>query len=80
MTYAEAKAYLDENNISLGAVVLDGKITDTATAYVFKQRPETRDAEGVPQFIRPGQVMDLWLSQAMKIVTDSAVDKKNQLP
>ena len=76
MTYAEAKAYLDENNISLGAVVLDGKITDTATAYVFKQRPETRDAEGVPQFIRPGQVMDLWLSQAMKIVTDSAVDKK----
>ncbi|HNJ95285.1 MAG: PASTA domain-containing protein [Ferruginibacter sp.] len=80
MTYAEAKAYLDENNISLGAVVLDGKITDTATAYVFKQRPETRDAEGVPQFIRPGQVMDLWLSQAMKILTDSAADKKNQLP
>ena len=25
MTYAEAKAYLDENNISLGAVVLDGR-------------------------------------------------------
>lgn len=78
MTYADAKANLEQNGISLGATSSDGKITDTAAAFVFKQSPETRDAEGAPQFIKPGQVMDLWISQTMKYPTDSVtVNKKN---
>ncbi len=81
MTYADAKAYLEQNGIALGATSPDGKITDTAAAFVFKQSPETRDIEGAPQFIKSGQVMDLWISQAMKYPTDSVtVNKKNQLP
>lgn len=81
MSFAEAKAQLDANNIGLGALVVDGKITDTATAFVFKQNPETRDADGAPRFIQSGQVIDLWISQAMKYPVDSAtVENKKQIP
>jgi len=81
MSYAEARAEMDANNIGLGALVVDGRITDTASAYVFKQNPETRDADGAPRFIQSGQVIDLWISQAMKYLTDSAaIEKKKQLP
>jgi len=81
MTYAEAKAYLEQNGISLGATSPDGKITDTAAAFVFRQMPEPLDEEKKPRFIHSGQVMDLWISQAMKYPADSAtVNKKNEMP
>lgn len=81
MTYGDAKNYLEQNGISLGATSFDGKISDTALAFVFRQSPETRDEEGAPRYIKSGQVMDLWISQAMKYPSDSAnVNKKNQLP
>ena len=81
MTYGEAKAYLADNGISLGGTIPFGKITDTASAFVYKQSPDSKDAEGKPQFIKPGQVMDLYISQAMIYPADSVtVTKKNQLP
>ncbi len=79
MTFAEAKAYLDENNIGLGGLVVEGKLTDTAAAFVFKQNPETRDADGAPRFIQSGQVMDLWISPVMKYPSDSAAAEKKKL-
>lgn len=76
MTYGEAKAYLDQNNIGLGAVIPDGRITDTAAAFVFKQRPDRFDADQKPIFIQSGQLMDIWISQAMKFPVDSVTAKQ----
>ena len=76
MTFAEAKAYLESNSIGLGAIVPDGKITDTSSAYVVKQRPDRFDAEKKPLFIQSGQLMDIWISQVMKFPVDSVVIKQ----
>lgn len=82
MTYAEASAYLDENGIGLGAVIFEAKITDTAAAFVFKQRPERFDTDKIPRYIQSGQVMDIWISQVMIFpASDSlTVKNKNELP
>lgn len=80
LSYAAAKAYLDENGISLGAVIGDGIISDTASAYVIKQRPDRFDSENMLIYIQSGQLMDIWISQEMRILTDSLPKKKNETP
>lgn len=62
LTFEEAKAELAEKGITLAALVPSGNITDTLKAYVFKQNPEALSDEGQPNFIQPGQTMDLWIS------------------
>ena len=76
MTYGEAKSYLAESGIGIGAVIADGRLTDTASAFVFKQRPERFDADKKPMFIQSGQVMDIWISQMMKFPVDSVTVKQ----
>jgi len=71
MTFKDAKIFLEENGIILGAVMLDTDVKDTANAFVYKQNPDHLDEEKRPQYIRSGQVMDLRLSAQMKVVTDS---------
>lgn len=81
MTYGEAKAYLDENGIDLGAVIIQGSISDTATAYIVKQRPERLDPDNMLVYIRSGQLMDVWISQEnIQLDTDSLPKQKNNLP
>jgi len=65
LTFCEVKSILETNGISIGAVIPEGRLTDTCLAYVFQQRPEKFDAERRPQYIQSGQVMDLWISQVM---------------
>ncbi len=76
MSFAEAKAILDENGISLGAILVDGSISDTASAFVYKQRPDRFDVAKLLVYIQSGQLMDLWISQEMKVLTDS-IPKRN---
>ncbi len=71
MTFAEAKAYLQESGIGLGATIGDGVITDTAIAYVIQQRPDRFDVDKKLTYIQQGQLMDLWISQQMKTAIDS---------
>ncbi|MEP7236448.1 MAG: PASTA domain-containing protein [Ferruginibacter sp.] len=80
LSYTEAKAFLDENGISLGAVIGQGVITDTASAYIIKQRPERFDSDKILVYIQSGQLMDIWISQDMRILTDSLPKKKNETP
>lgn len=80
MTYNEAKTYLDENGISLGAVIGDGAITDTASAYIFKQNPERLDQDNMLVYIRSGQLMDIWISQQMKAPVEDSLQKKKLTP
>lgn len=82
MTYCEAKTYLDENGISIGALIgHGGLISDTCAAFIVKQRPERFDTDNFLIYIHSGQLMDLWLSQENKpIVADSLERKKDDVP
>ncbi len=80
MTYAEAKAYLEESGIGLGATIGDGIITDTAIAYVIQQRPDRFDVEKRLIYIQQGQLMDIWISKEMKNAIDTLPTRKNELP
>lgn len=76
MTYVEAKAFLQETGIGMGAVLTDGIVSDTASAFVVKQRPDRFDMDGLQLTIRSGQLMDIWISQVMKNLADSTSTKK----
>lgn len=80
LTYSQAKAYLDENKISLGATLVypGSVIKDTAAAFVYKQNPERFNELKQPNYIRSGQLMDLYIAAEMINLKDSL--KNNQLP
>lgn len=82
MTYTEAKANLDADGINIGAVIGEGAITDTASAYIIKQRPERFDDENMMIYIQSGQLMDIWISQIMRTAeADSlAANKRENTP
>ena len=80
MTYADAKALLDGDGISLGATIPVGAISDTASTYVIKQRPDRLDQDNMLIYIRSGQLMDVWISQQNTVLeTDSLTKKKDNL-
>jgi beta-lactam-binding protein with PASTA domain len=66
MSLSEAHQYLSTMNISLGAIVANPDVRDTANAFVYKQSPGlgTTDSTGAVKKnkISPGQVIDVWLS------------------
>jgi eukaryotic-like serine/threonine-protein kinase len=65
MTFGEARVLLETSGLLLGAVVVDGVVTDSLSAFVFQQNPPRRDDEGRPIRIRGGQLMDVWISKQM---------------
>jgi len=67
----EAKLLLEQNNITLAAIVPDAGVTDTLGAFVYKQNPPRYNDEKQPVYIQSGQVMDLWVSKEMKVVKDT---------
>ena len=73
LTLAEAKVVLEENGIQLGAVIPDPGVTDTLAAFVYKQIPPKFTDEKQPAYIRPGQVMDLWISQTKKVIDSTQI-------
>ena len=70
LTFEEAKIILQENGILLGAVVTDADVVDSAAAFIWKQNPPRYDDQKEPVYIKPGQLMDLWISNEMKKETD----------
>lgn len=78
MTYRDAKVLLEENNLLFGAVVLDPGVSDTAAAYIYKQNPPRKDEEGNTKRIRPGQLIDVYLSVAMPVKDSASAKKENE--
>lgn len=70
-TFCEAKQLLEENGIVLGAIVTNSDVSDTCSAFIFRQNPERFDDDKRPLRIRSGQTMDVWL-QVNKPVKDSS--------
>lgn len=71
LTYAEAKAILDEKGILIAAIIADVDVKDTANAYIYKQNPPTFSEDKQPVYMQSGQIMDIWLSRERKVLTDS---------
>ncbi len=78
MTYAQAKAMLEANDLAFGVVLAPG-IEDTANAYIYWQSPDRFDDEKRLRYIRSGQLMDIRL-QKDKPVIDSAVAPVTEEP
>lgn len=70
LTYTEAKIFLEQQGLILGAVLPDPLVKDTANAFVYWQSPAPKDEEGRLFRIKPGQMIDLRLSLEQP-VTDS---------
>jgi beta-lactam-binding protein with PASTA domain len=60
-TVTDAKAVLQEKGILLAAILTSGNITDTASAFIFRQNPGAFDNDNSPAYIQPGQTMDIWI-------------------
>ena len=77
LTYDEAKAQLELLGVNVAAIVGNGLIIDTASAFVYKQNPEPMDQEKRPLFIRSGHLMDLYIS-SVKILPEDSVQTNNK--
>lgn len=75
LTFAEAKVLLESNDLLLGAVVVDGAIADSSSAFIIKQNPPVRDEEGRPIRIRGGQLIDVWISMDRSKIDTVAAPK-----
>jgi beta-lactam-binding protein with PASTA domain len=78
LTYEEAKILMEAQGLILVPVVIDPLVRDTAAAYVYKQNPETKNEENRRYRIRPGQMMDIWLSLEKPVI--DSLDKMKQSP
>ena len=75
LTYAEAKAQLEAQ----GVIVVpapNADVKDTGRAFIFDQRPPRFNEEKLPNYIQPGQVMDLFLSVNNEARRDTLNDNK----
>lgn len=80
LSYPEAIALLESNNLSAGSVVVDPNVRDTAAAFVYRQRPERVGFESRINRIRPGQSIDIWLGteKPVRVIDSTAVPNLNQ--
>ncbi len=70
LTVQDARTLLKNEGILLAAILSTGNITDTANAYVYRQNPDVYDYNSTPNYIQPGQTMDIWI-QTERPATDS---------
>ena len=78
LTYEEAKILMEAQGLILVPVMIDPLVRDTAIAYVYKQNPEPKNEENRQYRIRPGQMMDIWLSLEKPVI--DSLDKARQKP
>jgi eukaryotic-like serine/threonine-protein kinase len=80
LTYSEARILLDAQGLILGSIIPDPDVRDTAAAFVYRQSPEPKTAQGLQFRIRPGQMMDLWLSVQKPVIDSANVEQPPQPP
>lgn len=71
LTYSQAKQILEDKGIMLASTIVDKGTTDTANAFVYKQNPPRFNEDQTPNYIRSGQVMDVWVNAEMKTPVDT---------
>ena len=71
LTFAQAKSQLELIGVNVAGIIAEGVIRDTSAAFVYKQNPERFNEDKKPNYIRPGQLMDLYISSIMILPKDS---------
>ena len=71
MSYVEAQVRLDSMGISL-VPILDAGVHDTLNAFIYRQNPERLNDDRKINRIRPGQLIDIWLSSERKERIDTS--------
>ncbi len=76
MTVAQAQLYLSNKNISIGAILPESGVTDTSDAFITRQSPlqfsQGADGQNTPNQIKPGQLMDIWISKTPPVKDTTA--------
>lgn len=73
LTFLEAKETLSASNLTLGIVLVDPSVTDTANAYVSKQVPMARNNLNERNKVRAGESIDIWLSATRPVKQQDSV-------
>lgn len=60
LTFCEAKAILASQGIGFGSVMSTG-VSDTCNSFIYQQSPTRYNDERKFQYIRPGQMIDIWI-------------------
>ncbi|HEU5053790.1 MAG TPA: PASTA domain-containing protein [Hanamia sp.] len=63
LTVQDATALLQSKGIIMAAILSTENISDTSAAYIYRQNPPVIDNNATPNFIQPGQTMDIWIQQ-----------------
>jgi beta-lactam-binding protein with PASTA domain len=79
MTFCDARRLLEENGIVMGAIVANIGVSDTCSAFIYRQNPERFDEGKRIQHIRSGQTMDVWLQVDKPVKDSSAVEIPEEL-
>lgn len=61
LTFLEAKEVLNASNLTLGTVLIDAGVMDTANAYVTRQIPPLKNHLDEQNKVRAGESIDIWL-------------------
>jgi len=75
MEFCKAKEILEENGIVIGAIVTDANVTDTCSAWIYKQNPERFDEEKHIQRKRSWEKIEVWLQVDKPAKADSTGKK-----
>jgi beta-lactam-binding protein with PASTA domain len=79
MTYQDAERRLDSMHIGMVPIV-DGGVQDTLNAFIYRQTPERLNDEKKVNRIRPGQMIDVWLSTERKERVDTTTSVDETIP
>jgi len=71
MQFCDVKEKLEASGIVIGAIVLDADVSDTCSAWIYRQNPERFDDEKKINHIRTGQTIDVWLQLDKPVKKDT---------
>lgn len=80
LTYSDARDLLQTSGISFGAKVLDPDVKDTTNAFIYRQSPDRTTIDRKVNRIRPGQMIDIWLSLKKPVRDTSAQQQRVTTP
>jgi eukaryotic-like serine/threonine-protein kinase len=78
-TLRQARNKMDSLGIGL-VPIPDPGISDTAGAFIYRQNPERLSEERRVNRIRPGQMIDIWLSPEQKQRIDTSIQSNDFTP
>ncbi|MBM3432700.1 MAG: PASTA domain-containing protein [Bacteroidetes bacterium] len=61
LRYPDARSVMDQMGLGLGVLMMGPDLTDTLSGFVIRQEPKPQVSESLPNRIRAGQLIDLWL-------------------